>query len=159
MFYNSSNLHELWWLGVLHILDHKVVPCSFDICDLLLNLSRDHFGIHQEKWVRVTMELEVPKWVISRPTLSTVMVQRVSQWDMQKRSSRCKCQGTVSEKYCFYVYIQIFPWSRGKKGRRRGDGLWILMRAWSLTTRRKIIHYNHMLWLSHYNSWWENTNK
>ena len=46
-------------------MDHEVVPCSSKICDWLLNLSWDHFGLHQaeeeKKIVRVTMELEVPE--------------------------------------------------------------------------------------------------
>ena len=36
------------------------------------------FGLHQEKDVRVTMELEVPKRPYFRPTLSIVMVQQTS---------------------------------------------------------------------------------
>ena len=31
--------------------DHEVIPCSSKICDWSLNLSRDHFGLHQgKKW-------------------------------------------------------------------------------------------------------------
>jgi hypothetical protein len=30
-------------------MDHKVIPRLCKICDWLLNLSRDHFGLHQGK--------------------------------------------------------------------------------------------------------------
>ena len=40
-----------------------------------LNSSQDHFGLHQEKDVRVTMSLEVSKCPFWRPALSTIMVQ------------------------------------------------------------------------------------
>ena len=46
-------------------MDHKVVSCSSKICDWPLNSSRDRFDLHQEKNVRVTMELEVPKGLYS----------------------------------------------------------------------------------------------
>ena len=36
-------------LRVVYIMDHEGVPCSSNICDWLLNLSQDHFGLHQEK--------------------------------------------------------------------------------------------------------------
>jgi hypothetical protein len=36
------------------------------------------------------MKLEVPKRLIFRPTLSTIMVQRVLQWERQKKFSRYK---------------------------------------------------------------------
>ena len=40
--------------------------------------------------VKLIMELEVPKRLIFRPTLSIVMVQWVLQWERQNRLSRCK---------------------------------------------------------------------
>ena len=59
-------------------MDHGVVPRPCKIRDWLLNSSWDHFGLHQgRKNVRVTMEFEVPKRHIARPTLSNDMVQRV----------------------------------------------------------------------------------
>ena len=59
-------------------MEHEVVPCSFEICDWLLNLSHGHFVyIKKRRSVRVTMELEVPEKPISRPTLFTIMVQWV----------------------------------------------------------------------------------
>ena len=33
--------------GVVYTMDHEVVPRSYKIYDWLLNLSRDHFGLHQ----------------------------------------------------------------------------------------------------------------
>ena len=42
-------------------MDHEVVPRHCKFCDWLFNLSRDHFSLHQGKYIRVTMEFEVPK--------------------------------------------------------------------------------------------------
>jgi hypothetical protein len=61
-------------------MDHEVVPRSYKRCDWLLNSYREHFGLHQGENVKVTMEFEVPKIHISRPTLSTNMVQQVLRW-------------------------------------------------------------------------------
>ena len=60
-------------LGVSYNMDHEAVPRLYKICDWLLNLSQDHFGLHQGKNVRVTMKFKVPKRHILRPTLSTDM--------------------------------------------------------------------------------------
>ena len=51
-------------------MGHEVIPRP---CDQLLNLSWDHFDLHQGKNVRVSVEFEVPKRHISRPTISTDM--------------------------------------------------------------------------------------
>ena len=42
-------------------MDHEVVPRSCKIWDWLLNSSQHHFGLHQEKNFRVSVEFEVPK--------------------------------------------------------------------------------------------------
>ena len=47
-------------------MNHKVVPRPCKICDWLLNLSRDHYNLHQGG----TMEFEVSKRHILRLTLS-----------------------------------------------------------------------------------------
>ena len=54
-------------------MHHEVVPRPCKICDWVLNLSRYHYGLHQGKNVRVTMEFEVLKRHILGPTLSTHM--------------------------------------------------------------------------------------
>ena len=64
-------------------MDHEVVPRPCNICDWLLNLLWDHFGLHQGKNIRVIMEFKVPKRHILRPTLSINMVQRVLRWERQ----------------------------------------------------------------------------
>ena len=87
MFEVSSPKH---YKGVVYTMDHEVVPRPGKICDWLLNSSQDHFSLHQGKNVGVTMEFEVPKRHILRPTLSTDMVQRVLQWERQKRFSSRK---------------------------------------------------------------------
>ena len=56
----------------------------------------------------VTIEFEVPKWPILKPTLSIVMVQCVLQWERQKRFSRCKCQGTMAEKLLLLSFLFSF---------------------------------------------------
>jgi hypothetical protein len=61
-------------------MDHEVIPRPCKICDWLLNSSRDHFGLHQQKNVIVTMEFEVPKRHVLRLTFSTNMFQQVLWW-------------------------------------------------------------------------------
>ena len=36
-------------LGVVYTTQHEVISKPCKICDWLLNLSWDHFGLHQEK--------------------------------------------------------------------------------------------------------------
>ena len=98
---NALEVSLRWVQGCLHH-DHEVAPCSSKLCDWLLNLSHDHFSLHQEKYVRVTMELEVPTRPIFNPTPSIVMMQRVLQWERQKRFSHCKCQWILTKKFHFY---------------------------------------------------------
>ena len=35
--------------GVVYTMEHEVVPRPCKICDWLLNLYRDHFGLHRRK--------------------------------------------------------------------------------------------------------------
>ena len=86
---------------VVYPMDHEVVPRPCKICDWFLSSSRDYFGSHQGKNVRVTMEFKVPKRHILRPTLSIDMVQHVLQWERQKRVSRRRRQGPMAER-CYY---------------------------------------------------------
>ena len=58
-------------------MDQEVVARPCNICDWLLNSSREYFGLHKGKNVRVIMEFEVPKRHTLRPTLSIDMVQWV----------------------------------------------------------------------------------
>jgi hypothetical protein len=48
------------YLGVVYTMDQEFVmrPCKF--CTWMLNMSWDHFGLHQGQNVRVTMEFKVP---------------------------------------------------------------------------------------------------
>ena len=36
-------------LGLAYTMDHEVIPKPSKICDWMLNLSRDHFSLHQGK--------------------------------------------------------------------------------------------------------------
>ena len=105
--------------------------------------------LDQENNVRLTMELEVHKRPISRPTLSTIMVQWVLQWKRQKRSSHCKCQGTMIEKSCLYIYGQMFPCLRGKKGRRRKRENQILFFFPKTALLKHILKHQHIHFLLH----------
>ena len=53
--------------------------------------------IKRNKNGRVTMEINVPGRLISRPTLSIVMIQHVLHWERQKRFSHCKCQEAMAK--------------------------------------------------------------
>ena len=87
-------------------MDHEVVlgPCK--IYDWVLNSSWDHFNLHQGKNVRVTMEFEVPKRHILRPTLSIDMVQQALRWERQKRCFGRKRQGPMAD--CYDKFWKIF---------------------------------------------------
>ena len=104
-------------------MDHEVIPYSSKVSNWPLNLSWHQFGLHQEKDVWVTMELEVPKRSIFRPTLSIVMVQQVLWWERQKRLSCCKMSRDHGIDLSFFLSFHThtrahtFPWLRGKKGR------------------------------------------
>ena len=82
----------------VYIMNHEVIPCSFKMCDGMLNSTWEHFGLHQEEIVRVTMKFEVSKRPTSKLILSIVMFQQILQWERQKRFSHCKCQWTMAKK-------------------------------------------------------------
>ena len=42
-------------------MDHEVIPRRCKICDWLLNLSGDHFSLHQEKKYQSDHEVQGPK--------------------------------------------------------------------------------------------------
>ena len=94
-------------------MDHEAVPRPCEICDWLLNLSWDHFGLHQRKDVRWTLEFEVPKRHIVRPT--TNMGQWVLRWERQKRCSSRKTHGPMTKKCCYNQFLSIFFWGVGKR--------------------------------------------
>ena len=128
--------NDFWCcLGAVCIMDHAVVSCSSKLCDWPLNLSQDHLSLHQQKNVRVTMDLRSPKGLFSdlhhpltwsnrfcsergkngshtaniRGPSSNDMVQWVLQWERQKWFSHCKCQGTMAEKCQFlWNFILLF---------------------------------------------------
>ena len=56
-------------------MDYEVISRPRKICDRLLNLSLDHVGLHQGKNIKVTIEFEVSKRYLVKPTLSIDMVQ------------------------------------------------------------------------------------
>ena len=106
-------------LGDVYTMDHEVVPRPCKIFNWLLNSSRDYFGLHQEKNVRVTMEFKVPESHIVRSTLSSDMVQRILRWERQKKCSSRKSQGPMAKKCCFNkIWMNFF---RGEKTKTRED--------------------------------------
>ena len=77
--------------------------------------------------VRVTMELEVPKRPIFKLTLSTAVVQRVLQWETQKRFFHYKYHGSMAKK-CHFFFLSFFQttcfivtMNEGEKKRRRSN--------------------------------------
>jgi hypothetical protein len=48
-------------LGAVYTMDHELGPGLCKAANWLLKLSRDNFGLHQEKMGRGTMEIEVSK--------------------------------------------------------------------------------------------------
>ena len=72
-----------YFFGVVYTMDHEVIPRPSKQCDWTLKSSKDDLGLHQGKNGRVITEVEVHKLFFFKPTLSTVMVQRVFRWDKQ----------------------------------------------------------------------------
>ena len=60
--------HETKFLEIVYTVDHEVSTSPCNCVDWLLNLSRDCFGLHRGKNVKVTTEVEVPKRHLLRPT-------------------------------------------------------------------------------------------
>ena len=70
--------------GLLYIMDLEVIPYSLNY----VIGNWDHFGLHQGNNVTMTVEFEVSKRFISKPTLSIAVVQHVLRWERLKRLSR-----------------------------------------------------------------------
>ena len=102
-------------------MDREVVPRSCKICGWLLNPSRDHFGLHQGKNVRVTMEFEVRKRHVIRPTLATAWSNGFLWWERQKWCSDRKRQGPMAKKCCYNELLMTFFFG-GRERRRQENG-------------------------------------
>jgi hypothetical protein len=87
-----------WYnLGAVYTMDHEVV------------LGRLGFTtLHQGKNGRVTTEVEVHKFVIFKPILSTGIVQRVFRSDKQKRWSRKNSKGPCQKNAVLMIYFGFF---------------------------------------------------
>ena len=112
------------YLGVVYTMVHEVLPRPCKICDWLLNSSRDHFCSHQGENVRVTMEFEVPKRHILRPTLSTDMIQWVLRWERQKGVVVENRHMLVGKKCCYYIFLMKSLFGR-RKWRQENGQTWI----------------------------------
>ena len=101
-------------------MDHEVVPGHCKCVDWLLKSSWDHFGLHRRKQVKVTMEFEVPKRHILRPTFTTDMVQQVLQWESKRGAlvQKGEFPWHVNDLIIFFLNKR----SMGKRGRRQENG-------------------------------------
>ena len=100
-------------------MDHESVPKPSKIYDWLLNLSRDHFGLHQGIHISVTMEFEVPNIHILRLTLSIDVVQRVLWWERQKRRFGRKGKGLWPRKCWYNDFLMIFLFEKWRQEKTR----------------------------------------
>ena len=104
-------------------MDHEVIPRFCKIYGWLLNSSWGHFGLHQRKNFRLTMEFEAPKRHVLRPTLSINKVQRVLRWDRQNScSGRKKNKGPWQRNtiiVIFYFFIFLLGGGRKDEDKRR----------------------------------------
>ena len=114
-------------------MDRGVAPRPCKICDWLWNLSWNHSSFHQGKHVRVTMEFEVPKRHVSKPTLSIDMIQKVLRWERQNKYFGRTRQGLMVKKYYYNDFASefFFTWRPGggedkDKRRQKNDQTWIL---------------------------------
>ena len=67
-------------------------------------------SIYTRENVNVTMEFEVLKRHISRPTLFTDMVQQILRWERQKRCSGRKCKGLWQSNIVIIIVQWICFW-------------------------------------------------
>jgi hypothetical protein len=103
-------------------MDYEVVRRLCIICDWMLNSSWNHFGSHQGKNVRVTIEFEVSKRHILGLKWSIDMVQRVFRWERPKKKCYArKRQEPTVEKYCYNNILMNFL-GRERKQRRQEKG-------------------------------------
>ena len=75
-------------------MDHEVISKPCEIYDWLLNSSRDNFGLHQGKNVKVTMQFEAPKDIFRGLHYP---LQWILWWKRQKSCSGGKRQGLMLE--------------------------------------------------------------
>ena len=106
-------------------MDYEVVRRLCIICDWMLNSSWNHFGSHQGKNVRVTIEFEVSKRHILGLKWSIDMVQRVFRWERQKKKCYArKRQEPTVEKYCYNnILMNFLGRERKQKKTREGSNL------------------------------------
>ena len=129
-------------------MDHEVVPRPYKIiCDWLLNLSQDHYGLHQRKICQSDHEVRGPMTYIWRSTLFSDMVQWVLQWERQKRCSCRRRQGPIQEKYCHNKILMnsFFLVGGGRrddedKGRHKNSPTWIFQNCLFWTYIKKWTH-------------------
>ena len=116
-------------------MDHEVVPCSSKVCARhhlppILHIQAVEF-VPRQLWftsiinVRVTLELQVPKRLIFKPTLPIVMVQYVLCSVRGKRCSlAANARGPFTNNVIFndfsplFCFSQTIPYLLGKKRRR-----------------------------------------
>jgi hypothetical protein len=81
----GDSMYYGWGKGYRKRVCHLQVV--LDICFFMKLCKPLRFTSRKSKWnVRVTVDLEVPKRIISRPTLSTVVVRRVLWCERQRGS-------------------------------------------------------------------------
>ena len=102
--------------------------------------TRDHFGLHQGKNVTVTMEFEVPKRHISRPTLSTNMVQPDLRWRGKRGAMVKKRQGHIAENYCYNIFLWMFFLGKRREDPKKWSNLNFSQNCpfWAYIIRKKI---------------------
>ena len=105
-------------------MDHKVVPRTCKICDWLLNSSWDHFGSHQGKHVRVTMEFKVPKRHILKPIYLLTWSIGFLWRERQKRCFGRKRQGPMVKKCYYNEFLMNILWRREDEDKRRHENGW-----------------------------------
>jgi hypothetical protein len=106
-------------------MDHEVVPRPCTLCDLVVELFPGPLQCTPKKNVRLTMEIEVPKRCIFRPTSSTNMVQRVFMVGESKEVflfKKKRARAHNEDIMCFiYIYIRILLGGRKEKMSLRED--------------------------------------
>ena len=99
------------------------------------------------------MEFEVPKRHISRPTLSTNMVQPDLRWRGKRGAMVKKRQGHIAENYCYNIFLWMFFLGKRREDPKKWSNLNFSQNYpfWAYIIRKK---NQHIQFLVHGHSSW-----
>ena len=129
---------------------HEVVPCSPKICDWVLNLSRDHFGLYQGKKGRVAMGFEVPNRLVFHACIihchgpvgfvlrkAKEIIPLQKSWDHGNETP-------LIWTYIYIYYQTLLKLEERREEERGGDKTWKIIQRfafWAYIKENQHIHF------------------